>query len=194
MSKIIEKAVHVQLCAYFEVMQRLGLLKRLKHLLPMHTRKIYVLTMIIPILEYANNVWGDKNNKVLMDSIQVLQNKAAKLILDEPPRSSSSEALSMLKWLDLSSRRQIQRCLFMFDMIHDSDESLIRGTSIHNYNTRMKDSIRKNKAKTKWGLMNSFNSALDDWNLLPLEFRSIKQKHCFKKAISNVFWTKNYGQ
>ena len=39
-------------------------------------------TMVIPILEYASIVWGDKNNKVLMDSIQVLQNKAAKLVLD----------------------------------------------------------------------------------------------------------------
>ena len=27
---------------------------------------------------------GDKNNKVLMDSIQVLQNKTAKLVLDRP--------------------------------------------------------------------------------------------------------------
>ena len=36
--------------------------------------------MVIPILEYASIVWGDKNNKVLMNSIQVLQNKAAKLV------------------------------------------------------------------------------------------------------------------
>ena len=28
-----------------------------------------VSTMVIPILEYASIVWGDKNNKVLMDSI-----------------------------------------------------------------------------------------------------------------------------
>ena len=35
-------------------------------------------TMVIPILEYESIVWVYKN-KVLMDSIQVLQNKAAKL-------------------------------------------------------------------------------------------------------------------
>ena len=34
--------------------------------------------MVIPILEYESIVWVYKN-KVLMDSIQVLQNKAAKL-------------------------------------------------------------------------------------------------------------------
>ena len=39
-------------------------------------------TMVIHILEYARIVWGDKKNKVLTDYIQVLQNKAAKLVLD----------------------------------------------------------------------------------------------------------------
>ncbi len=108
-----------------KVLQRLGILKRLKHLLPIHTRKRYVSTMITPILEYASNVWGEKRNKVLMDSIEVLQNKAAKLILDERSRSSSSEALSKLKWLDLSSRRQLQHCMFMFDVIRDNDKEAL---------------------------------------------------------------------
>jgi len=31
--------------------------------------------MAIPVFEYASIVWGDKNNKVKMDSIQVFQGK-----------------------------------------------------------------------------------------------------------------------
>jgi len=48
----------------------LGVLKRFKHLLPVYARKIYVVTMVIPIiLEYGSIVWGDKNNRtVLMNS------------------------------------------------------------------------------------------------------------------------------
>ena len=49
-----------------KVAKRLGVLKRIKHQLPVYARKIYVTTMVIPILEYASIVWGDKNNKVLM--------------------------------------------------------------------------------------------------------------------------------
>ena len=66
--------------------------------------------MVIPILEYASIVWGDKNNKVLMDSIQVLQNKAAKLVLDRATNSSSTQALLDLNWMNLSTRRLMQRC------------------------------------------------------------------------------------
>ena len=49
-----------------KVSKRLGVLLRIKHLLPAYARNIYVMTMVIPILEYASIVWGDKNNKVLM--------------------------------------------------------------------------------------------------------------------------------
>ena len=61
-----------------KIATKLGVLKRTKHLLPVYARRIYVSTMVIPILEYESIVWVYKN-KVLMDSIQVLQNKAAKL-------------------------------------------------------------------------------------------------------------------
>ena len=62
-----------------KIATKLGVLKRTKHLLPVYARRIYVSTMVIPILEYESIVWVYKNNIVLMDSIQVLQNKAAKL-------------------------------------------------------------------------------------------------------------------
>ena len=75
-----------------KIAKRLGVLKRIKHLLPVYARSIYVSTVVIPVLEYASIVWGDKNNKVLMDSIQVLQNKAAKLVLDRATHSSSTQA------------------------------------------------------------------------------------------------------
>ena len=76
-----------------KIAKRLGVLKRIKHLLPVYARRIYVSTMVIPVLEYASIVLGDKNNKVLTDSIQVLQNKAAKLFLNQPTLSSSTQAL-----------------------------------------------------------------------------------------------------
>ena len=94
-----------------KIAKRLGVLKQIKHYLPVYARRIYVSTMVIPILEYASIVWGDKNNKVLMDSVQVLQNKAAKLVLNRATRSSSTQALVALNWMNLSTRRLMQRCL-----------------------------------------------------------------------------------
>ena len=58
---------------------------------------VYSLYFSIPLLDYADIIWGDKNNSVLMNSLQILENKA-KLILDAPPPSSATDALKLLNW------------------------------------------------------------------------------------------------
>ena len=49
-------------------------------------------------LYYANeeSIWGDKGNVTLMNELQLLQNKAAKIILSLPSFYSSTEALKQL--------------------------------------------------------------------------------------------------
>ena len=126
---------------------------------------IYVSTILIPILEYASIVWGDKNHKVLMDSIQVLQNKA----------TSSTQTLLDLYWMNLSTRRLTQRCFFMHNFINDSERNgmITRGSDYHSHNTRSKVAIRSIRSNSKWGLLRSFNSALTDWNSLPEDMRCL---------------------
>ena len=58
-------------------------------------------------------MWGDKNNDTLTGQLQVLQNKAAKVLLNFPPRSSSTEALDRLDLKTLSKRRPFSRCVMM---------------------------------------------------------------------------------
>jgi len=69
--------------------------------------------MILSLLDYGDIVWGDKHNKTLMAKFQLLQNKAAKLILDKAKHSSATEAINELDWLVLSERRR-QHCLFLY--------------------------------------------------------------------------------
>ena len=54
---------------------RLGLLIRIKHLLPRQARLLYYNCLVLPIFYYVDIIWGDKN-VVLMNSLQILQNKA----------------------------------------------------------------------------------------------------------------------
>ena len=88
------------------VSKRLGILKLIKHLLPMATRELFIKTMILPIIDYEDIVWGDKSNMTLMNPIQVLQNKASKLILDKPEHSSATESLQQLGWNNMYQRRR----------------------------------------------------------------------------------------
>ena len=74
-------------------MQRIGLLNRIKHLLPHQARITLYNALIFPVLDYADIIWDDKNNIVLMNTLQIIQNKAAKAILYVPHDSSSTNAL-----------------------------------------------------------------------------------------------------
>ena len=63
--------------------------------------------MIQPILDYGDIVWGDHFNQTQMYRLQVLQNKAAKIILNKPVYSFSTSALASLGWKTLKVRRTI---------------------------------------------------------------------------------------
>jgi hypothetical protein len=62
--------------------KRLGIFKRIKHLPPFHARLLVVNCLILPLLDYSDLVWGDKNNVSLMNDLQILHNKTAKSVLD----------------------------------------------------------------------------------------------------------------
>ena len=63
--------------------KRIGILRRIKHLLPLSTRELFVKTMVLPILEYVDIIWGDKHNQSLMQKVKIAQNAAAKEIMDK---------------------------------------------------------------------------------------------------------------
>ena len=110
--------------------------------------------LVLPLFDYADVVWGDKNNIALMNNIQVLQNKAAKIILDKRLLSSSSEALAALNWITLEKRRFYHRCLYVYKCVNgyiDHSMELLRQGETYNYNLRNKDNLRLPRVVRNWG-------------------------------------------
>jgi hypothetical protein len=135
-----------------KINQRIGLLKRIKVFIPLKARLTIYNSLILPLFDYADIIWGDKNNTNLMDQLQILQNKAAKVILDAPYLSSSPEALSNLHWYPLTHRRYLHRMLTIFKLKHnliDYDFHLPKVTHLHN--TRQRDHFHLSKPRTNWG-------------------------------------------
>ena len=116
-----------------KINQRLGLLNRIKHLLPFSARLLFYNSLVMPLFDYADLVWGDKHNVTLMTSLQVLKNKAAKIILDRTLYSSATHALATLKWVPLEKRRFQRRCISV---------NFIRQQEQHDHNTRTKLNLR----------------------------------------------------
>ena len=93
---------------------------------------------------YFDIIWGDKDNKSMMDDLQIIQNKAAKVILSWPMYSSSSCALDELTRSPLSSRRQFNRAGFTYKCINgmiDYDLKWRPNRTVHNYNTQRENDM-----------------------------------------------------
>ena len=165
---------------------------RIKHLLPFFVRNLYVMTLIVPLFDYVSIVWGDKDNKTLMNLLQVhiLYNKAAKVILNRSPWSSSTDALKELKWLDLSQRRELHHCMHMYSRVPEDISSFTKGTDFHEYNMRNKHMLRTVKSTTNWDLLRSQNSCLCSCNSLSNDIQSLSTIKKFKRAMKS-FITEN---
>ena len=169
-----------------KVNQRLGILRRIRHLLPIHTRELYVKSMILPLLDYSDIVWGDKHNKTLMAKVQLLQGKAAKLILDKAKHSSATEAINELDWLVLSERRRQHRLSFVFKCMHgliDWNFNFTHLRETHPYNTRHKDDVLLPKSRCQWGQQRLTYQAIQEWNGLPLSTRNSNSLDLFLKLV-----------
>ena len=84
-----------------KINKRIEILKIVRHLLPQKRLVRLCKAIISPSFDYGDIVWGDKSNKCLMDVLQILQNKAAKVTLGLPRPNSSTEALQTLHWTKL---------------------------------------------------------------------------------------------
>ena len=122
-SKINRPIWLTQCCTQFKplgikCLRGFGVLQRIKHLLPRDRSELFEKAMVLPILDYADVTWGDKSNTTLMNKIQLLQNKAAKLILNMPKHSSATEALDRLGWDTLEKRRRSHRLFLIFTSLN----------------------------------------------------------------------------
>ena len=137
-----------------KINQRIGLIRRIRNLLPLQARVALYNALILPLFDYGDVIWGDKNNDTIMSELQILQNKAAKVMLGQPPRSSSTEALKSLDLKSLSTRRFFHRCIATHKCLigeTDFNFNFTKNQAVHSYNTRRSNDIRLPPTQNKLG-------------------------------------------
>ena len=133
-------------------------------------------TLISPLFDYADVIWGDKDNSTLMGDLQILQNKVAKVILDLPGYASSTDALKSLGWPTLSQRRLVNRYMITFKYVHGLvayNFNILKNSDIHSYNTRRKNDFRLPRVRTNYGKNRLLYQGIKESNLLEQSFKDI---------------------
>ena len=126
-----------------------------------------------------------KNNEVLMQNLQVLQNNAARIILDLPKYFSGTQALAQLNWTHLAERRRQHRCTAIYKCTNKftNFNVLVRNIEIYSYKTRRRQDLHLPRARTNWGKQRFIYHAVNDWNNLNLEQRQFSNLSSFKNSV-----------
>ena len=102
-----------------KVKPALSILRRAK---PFVTQYILIQiynALILPHFDYCSEVWSDLN-KGLADTLQKLQNRAARIITGATYDTRSKDVLKSLGWYPLHTRRTLLLASLMFKCINNS--------------------------------------------------------------------------
>ena len=107
-----------------KVAVKLGILRNIKHYLPMYVRKLFVNAYVLPLIDYCCTIWGNCR-KDLVSKVKRLHKLAAYLILNTSGRHSYKTLVSMLNWMTLDERIHFKKAVLVYKSLHGIDRKSV---------------------------------------------------------------------
>ena len=159
--------------------QRLNALEKLKNILPFNRKKIIVEGLFTSVLTYCLPVFGGCD-KTEVEALQVMQNKAARLVTNSGIRTSRKEIFRQTGWMTVKQLIFYHTSLCTF-RIRSSHEPEYLAEIMNRNNTRNKIVIPHSRLTLA---MNSYCfRGSSQWNRLPEAIRSSSSINCFKNQL-----------
>ena len=122
------------------VSKRIGVIRRVKFYLPPATLSLLANSLVFPHFDYCSPVWTNCISEI-SNSLQILQNKLARVLLSADIRTPISDMMSILCWDKLHERWNKQLLVIVFKCLHHNAPSYLSSqfvftSSIHSKCTR----------------------------------------------------------
>ena len=125
-----------------KISRTIGVLNKLKNVLPQHIKTIIYNTLILPHLNYCILCWGFKSNRVF-----ALQKKAVRIITCSKYNAHTEPLFKTVKLLKFTDLLKLRELYFYYKFIHGllpiplQNWHIIRNTNIHEHNTRRQSNL-----------------------------------------------------
>ena len=174
-------------------------LHRINHLLPIELRIQLYNTLVTPILDYADIIWGGCG-AVNSKKVQIAQNFAIRSITGSKKHDSATESFKKLKFLNLQQRRLVHEAVFTNkSLLHLNPTNIslryYDQCSTGNKNTRNNSSgvLNLPHHKTAKYQQSPFYRCIAAWNSCPStipthnprSFKKSFQKHIINSTFKN---------
>lgn len=165
----------------------IGILHKVKHILPEEALKILYRTLIHPYIQYGIEAWyGTNKNK--SNAILVLQKKAIRAMLNLEYNANTNDSFKYLKILKLPDLYEYSLCTLLYKTLSiegDQNLKLLVSSQIdhHEHFTRNRTKfILPYYSKSKSQFSFQFSS-IKAWNSLPSNVREKNTKTEFKTSL-----------
>ena len=125
-----------------KISRTIGVLNKLKNVLPQHIQTIIYKTLILPHLNYCILCWGFKSNRVF-----ALKKKAVRIITCSKYNAHTEPLFKTVTLLKFTNLLKLRKLNFYYKFIHRllpiplQNWHIIRNTSIHEHNTRRQSNL-----------------------------------------------------
>ena len=171
----------------------LGMMRRLKFTLNRKSLNQIYLSFLRPLMEYASSVW-DSCTVYEKDSLEKLQNEAARIVTELTRSASLAKLYSEIGWLSLSDRRSYQKLVIVYKsrngLVPDFLKDLfpLNVASVSRYKFRNNDDYVIQRRCTQLFANSFIPSSTELWNQLPLHIREENTLSSFKSSLlRNIF-------
>lgn len=165
-------------------------LRLIKRYVPYDVFKQLVVAFILTRLDYCNSLFYSVNIE-LVNSIQLVQNTAARLIFGLKKFDHISERLKSLHWLPVRQRIIFKIAVLAFKCINglcpDYLKSACMSVDLISYRSSLRSSTNgmmlTHRTKTSIGKRSFFIYAPSVWNSLPCDLRTIESLDVFRRKL-----------
>ena len=166
---------------------RLNALRKVSRVSSFKTRKMIANGVVISRLLYLIQLWGGCPD-YLLNFLQVLQNRAARLVCNADRFTPIKTLLETCGWLSVRQLVACHRVLLVYKIRQEGKPKyfLDKFKKKPNYKTRFADEggIKKEKIFQYSDTQNSFvPSSIEIWNNLPCDLRNSEKLEVFKKNL-----------
>jgi hypothetical protein len=171
-------------------------IRQIRNILTPEACHLLVQCLVVPHLDYANALFEGLPSTTLAP-LQLIQNMAAKLILNKRKYDSATESLKHLHWLPVKYRSKFKVACLVFLALNGDGPSYLRDLlSVRQVNRSLRSNSEGNgilltipKTTRKTFAERSFSvNGPKIWNSLPSNLRLITDFTLFKKNLKTFYF------
>ena len=180
------------LCA--NISSKISLSRQLSTYIPTEAQKMFYQGYILPLIDYGSCTWGT-TSKSNIERLSRLQKRAARIILNVPYDTASSDMFNALGWPTIEKRHSYNKAVLTYKALNNLtplyiSELLISMSETHNRRLRstLNGSLAVPRSKTAIFDGSFTCTAPRLWNQLPEATKKASSLSCFKTQVKQFMF------